>query len=119
MQMTDRIMVGLSIRSVAAVCAMMTAAVCVADTAEVDNPLDNSLIYTLGLRGDLNGDGNLDADEITNGMDPSSSGTIAISSVPNDGDTVVFFLQFSANLRTEKFNILFSKSFSLLLFLRS
>ena len=86
--MIDRIMVGLSIRSVAAACAMMTAAVCVADTAEVDNPLDNSLIYTLGLRGDLNGNCNLDADEITNGMDPSSSGTITISSVPNDGDTV-------------------------------
>ena len=57
--MTDRIMVGLPVRSLATACAMMTAAVCVADTAEVDNPLDRSLIYTLGLRGDLNGNGRL------------------------------------------------------------
>ena len=87
MHTTYRKMNRLPIRSLTTACAMM-AAVCAANVAEVDNPLDNSLIYTLGLRGDLNGNGNLDADEITNGMDPSSSGTISISSVPNDGDTV-------------------------------
>ena len=65
---------------------VVLAALCEA-AVECENPLDESLIYTLGLRGDLNGNGNLDADEITNGMDPSSSGTVTMSFVPNDGDT--------------------------------
>ena len=67
---------------IAAVYSMMTMAICVANAVEVNNPLDDSLIYTLGLRGDLNGNGNLDADEITNGMVPSKSVSVTFSNGP-------------------------------------
>ena len=58
------------------------AAVCVVRADEAYNPLDSSLIYVLGLRGDLNGNGKIDTDEITNGMDPSTSAFVSIDSGP-------------------------------------
>ena len=57
---------------IAAVYSMMTMAICVANAVEVNNPLDDSLIYTLGLRGDLNGNGNLDANYILFSLMPQA-----------------------------------------------
>ena len=67
------------------------AAFCVCAVAvERENPLDDSLIYSLGLRGDLNGDGKLDADEITNGMDPSTSQAVIVDSGPYGTEPLLY-----------------------------
>ena len=71
--------------------AMVLAALCVCAVAvERENPLDDSLIYSLGLRGDLNGNGAIDSDELTNGMDPATSQSVTVTSGPHGAEPLLY-----------------------------
>lgn len=68
---------------VAALCGALAA-------VERENPLDDSLIYSLGLRGDLNGNGAIDSDELTNGMDPATSQAVTVTSGPHGAEPQLY-----------------------------
>ena len=71
--------------------AMVLAAFCVCAVAvERENPLDDSLIYSLGLRGDLNGNGAIDSDELTNGMDPATSQSVTVTGGPHGAEPLLY-----------------------------